>query len=378
MTDTSIHLVSRISSIDQEAWDKCSGGKDPFTSYAFISSLEDSGCVSPETGWQPSHLQLKHGEDTVGVTPAYIKTHSYGEYVFDHGWASAFERAGGRYYPKVQASIPFSPVNGPRLLAAKPQDKSLLAAGLRGAARNTNSSSAHMTFQTKADAELMEQAGFLTRLGIQFQFENRGYENFSDFLNSMSARKRKNIKKERSAVDKDLTLRALTGNDLNTAHFDAFYSFYKDTSDRKWGQAYLNREFFDLLHQRLADKIVLMMAFCGSQPVAGALNLRSDSTLFGRNWGCVEHHKFLHFELCYYMAIDYALEHGLQRVEAGAQGSHKISRGYEPIVTYSSHYIEHLGFREAVKAFLAEERAQTKSEVAHINERMSPFRKKNY
>ncbi len=232
-----------------------------------------------------------------------------------------------------------------------------------------------MTFQTKEEAVLLEEAGFLTRRGLQFHFENREYEDFDAFLASLNARKRKNIKKERAAAAATgLKLRALSGDELTSAHFDAFYAFYSDTSDRKWGQAYLNREFFDLLHQRLADQIVLMMAFDGAHPVAGALNLKSSTTLFGRNWGCLEDHKFLHFELCYYQAIDYALAHGLSRVEAGAQGGHKISRGYAPSLTYSSHHIEHPEFRRAVEGFLAEERQQMQAEADYIAANMTPFR----
>lgn len=307
---------------------------------------------------------------------AYLKSHSYGEYVFDHGWADAFERAGGRYYPKLQASVPFSPVNGARLLAADPEHRALLARGLRAASGQMGASSAHMTFQNAAETDLLADAGFMTRRGLQFHFENRGYADFEAFLASLNARKRKNIRKERAAAqDSGLTIKRLSGDDLKTAHFDAFYAFYQDTSNRKWGQAYLNRAFFDLIHQRMAEKIVLIMAFDGGRPVAGALNLTSTTTLFGRNWGCLEDHKFLHFELCYYQAIDYALAQGLSRVEAGAQGSHKIARGYEPSLTYSSHHIDHPQFRDAVAEFLAEEQRQLEAEAAYIQANMTPFRR---
>ena len=376
MTEPTLHLAPQISAIGQEAWDACAGGDDPFTSYAFLSALEDSGCAVAETGWQPAHLHLKQEGQVVGVVAAYLKSHSYGEYVFDHGWADAFERAGGRYYPKLQASVPFSPVNGPRLLASKPEHQALLAQGLASAARQTGASSAHMTFQTEAEAQTLAEAGFMTRRGLQFHFENRDYEDFEAFLGQLNARKRKNIKKERAAAAKTgLRLEALSGDDLRTEHFDAFFDFYQDTSSRKWGQAYLNREFFDLLHQRLVDKVVLMMAFDGPDPVAGALNLKSSTTLYGRNWGCLEDHKFLHFELCYYQAIDYALANGLTRVEAGAQGGHKISRGYEPSLTYSSHHIEHPDFRRAVEGFLEDERRQMQAESDYIASEMTPFRK---
>ena len=376
MTDPTLHLAPQISVVGQAAWDGCAGGDDPFTSYAFLSSLEDAKCATPETGWQPAHLHLKQDGEVVGVVAAYLKSHSYGEYVFDHAWADAFERAGGRYYPKLQASVPFSPVNGPRILAANPDHQKLLAAGLRSATSQTGASSAHMTFQSAQEAELLAEAGFMTRRGLQFHFENRQYENFEAFLSSLNARKRKNIKKERAAATQaNLDIRVLSGEALRTEHFDAFYAFYQDTSERKWGQAYLNRAFFDLLQQRLADQIVLILAYDGPRPVAGALNFKSSTTLYGRNWGCLEDHKFLHFELCYYQAIDYALEIGLTRVEAGAQGGHKISRGYEPRLTYSSHYIDHPQFREAVAGFLAEERRQMEAEAAYIQANMTPFKK---
>lgn len=308
--------------------------------------------------------------------PTYLKSHSYGEYVFDHGWADAFERAGGRYYPKLQASVPFSPVTGARLLAQDPAHRPFLAKGLRAAVHETGASSAHMTFQSDEETGVLAKEGFLPRQGLQFHFENRAYEDFDAFLASLSARKRKNIKKERKAAqDSGLDIRVLSGENLTHDHFDAFYAFYQDTSDRKWGQAYLNRAFFELIHERLAEKIVLVMAFDGPRAVAGALNLRSSTTLFGRNWGCLEDHKFLHFELCYYQAIEYALAHGLKRVEAGAQGGHKLSRGYEPTLTNSAHYIEHPQFRSAVEGFLAEERRQMEEEAAYIQANMTPFKK---
>ena len=374
MTPT-LHLAPSIDKIGQPAWDHVAGADDPFTSYAFLSALEDSGCVAPETGWQPAHLHLKQGNEVKGLVPAYLKSHSYGEYVFDHIWADAFMRAGGSYYPKLQASIPFSPVTGMRLLAPTAELRSQLAKGLVAACQQSGASSAHVTFQSAQETKMLEAAGFMPRHGIQFHFENRSYEDFEAFLAALSARKRKNIRKERAtAAASGLILKALNGPDLRPEHFDAFYAFYQDTSDRKWGQAYLNRKFFDLLHQRLADQIVLMMAFDGHRPVAGALNLKSSNTLFGRNWGCLGTHKFLHFELCYYMAIDYALAHGLRRVEAGAQGNHKLSRGYEPVATHSAHYILHPQFAEAVRDFLAEERHQTTHEIDYINTHMSPFK----
>ena len=376
MVKPTLHLASQISEIGEPAWNSCSGGEDPFISYAFLSALEESGCVHDTTGWQPAHLYLRQNQRIVGVAPAYIKSHSFGEYVFDHSWADAFERAGGRYYPKFQISIPFSPVNGPRLLSTNSDHQALLAKGLKAAVDQIGASGAHVTFQTEPEAQILAESGFMTRRGLQFHFENKGYENFDDFLSMLSARKRKNIKKERAAAkNSGLTLCTLTGEDLKADHFDAFFAFYQDTSDRKWGQTYLNRAFFDLLHQRLADHIVLMLAFDGSRPVAGALNLRSRTTLFGRNWGCLEDHKFLHFELCYYLAIEFALDQGLDRVEAGAQGGHKISRGYEPKLTYSSHYIANPAFREAVKGFLVEERRQMAAESAYIEANMTPYRK---
>ena len=336
--------------------------------------------MSAQTGWQPAHLHLKEGEEILGLVPGYLKSHSYGEYVFDHAWADAYGRAGGDYYPKLQASIPFSPVNGARLLAPDPKNRPILAKGLAAASEQNGASSAHVTFQSAEETDILRSAGFMARHGVQFHFENRNYETFDHFLNALNARKRKNIKKERqAAAHSGLTLRALSGDDLTSDHFDAFYAFYLDTSDRKWGQAYLNREFFALIHERLADQIVLIMAFDGSdkgaKPVAGALNLKSSTTLFGRNWGCLADHKFLHFELCYYQAIEYALANGLNRVEAGAQGGHKISRGYEPVITYSAHYIHHPDFRRAVEGFLAEERAQMAAETNYIHTQMTPFKR---
>ncbi|MDE1907588.1 MAG: N-acetyltransferase [Rhodospirillales bacterium] len=350
-------MFSRIAGIGQEAWDHCAGAANPFISYAFLSALEDSGSVGGRTGWHPRYLALRGEGRILAVAPAYGKTHSYGEYVFDHGWANAFERAGGQYYPKLQVASPFSPVPGPRLLS-RHLGVAELAAGLEAACEAAGCSSAHVTFCTEAEWEGLGQAGWLQRLGTQFHWENQGYESFEDFLGALSSRKRKAIKRERREAQVGLHFRALTGPDLTPEIWARFYEFYLSTVDRKWGGAYLTSEFFPLLGDRLGEKIVLMLAERNGKPIAGALNLLGDGVLYGRNWGSVEDVPFLHFELCYYQAIDYAITHGLKRVEAGAQGEHKIQRGYLPKPTYSAHYIAHPGLRTAVAQFLEIEREE--------------------
>ncbi|HEX4368627.1 MAG TPA: GNAT family N-acetyltransferase [Rhodopila sp.] len=371
-------LHARIAEIDAADWDACAGDGNPFVSHEFLSAMEDSGSANSRTGWLPQHAVLRRESgDIVGVVPMYAKSHSYGEYVFDHGWANALERAGENYYPKLQAAVPFSPVPGPRLLrrpdAGVPV--SAMASALEQACQSHDLSSVHVTFCTEDEWRGLGDAGWLQRIGMQFHWENEGYKSFDDFLGALSSRKRKVLRRERrDANAAGLTFHALSGADITERHWDAFYAFYQSTVDRKWGSAYLTRRFFSLLGERLGDKVVLMYAENAGKPIAGALNLAGDQALYGRNWGCRGDWPFLHFELCYYRAIDWAIEHGLRRVEAGAQGRHKIQRGYMPKPTYSAHWITHAGLRRAVANFLVDERAGIEAEMAALAED-SPFRK---
>ncbi len=371
-------LHARIAEIPAAEWDACSGGGNPFVSHAFLSAMEDSGSAGPRTGWLPQHAVLRREDGEIaGIVPMYAKSHSYGEYVFDHGWANALERAGGTYYPKLQASVPFSPVPGPRLL--RDPDRGVpvgaMASALEQACQSLGLSSVHVTFCTEDEWNGLGDAGWLRRVGMQFHWQNEGYESFEDFLGALSSRKRKVLRRERrDANAAGLTFHALSGATIKERHWDAFYAFYQSTVDRKWGSAYLTRAFFSLLGERLGDKVVLMYAEHAGKPVAGALNLAGDEALYGRNWGCRGDWPFLHFELCYYRAIDWAIAHGLKRVEAGAQGQHKIQRGYLPKPTYSAHWIAHTGLRRAVANFLVEERAEVTSGMAALAAD-SPFRK---
>jgi predicted N-acyltransferase len=348
---------SRIAEIGAAAWDACAGDENPFVSYGFLSALEDSGSVGGRSGWHPRYAVLRDAEESIcAVAPAYAKTNSYGEYVFDHAWANAVERAGGRYYPKLQVAVPFSPVPGPRLLCRPDFPPGALASALEQMAAELDCSSVHATFCTGPEWEALGDAGWLQRLGTQFHWENNGYASFEDFLAALSSRKRKAIRRERRDAQAGLEIQALSGAALTPAVWAHFYRFYLSTVDRKWGGAYLTEKFFILLGERLAEKVVLMMAYRDGRPIAGALNLRGKNVLYGRNWGCTEDVPFLHFELCYYQAIDYAIAHGLQRVEAGAQGEHKIQRGYLPKPTYSAHWIADPSLRRAIAAFLDSER----------------------
>ena len=373
----SLTLHTAIAEIARDDWDACAGTGNPFVSHAFLSALEDSGSAGARTGWLPRHAALRDATGRLlAVAPMYAKSHSYGEYVFDHGWANALERAGGDYYPKLQVAVPFSPVPGPRLLVHPHADVPLAAMGeaLAQAGRELDVSSVHVTFCTAPEWEALGEAGWLRRLGMQFHWHNEGYRDFDDFLAALSSRKRKVLRRERrDANAAGLEFQALSGSDLKERHWDAFYRFYTSTVDRKWGSAYLTRRFFSLLGERLGEKVVLMLAEKDGVPVAGALNLAGDEALYGRNWGCRGDWPFLHFELCYYRAIDWAIAHGLKRVEAGAQGRHKIQRGYLPAPTYSAHWIAHAGLRRAVAGFLEEERAQISAEMAALAED-SPFR----
>ena len=369
-----IRLVGRIAELAAGGWDACAGTANPTVSHCFLRCLEESGSATREAGWLPQHLVV---EDEAGrllaAVPMYLKSHSYGEYVFDHGWADAYERAGGRYYPKLQVAVPFTPVTGPRLLVhpgAPLGTRQMLIAGLVEVARRLNVSSLHITFPTEAEWKDLGEAGFLLREGEQFHWENADYRSFEDFLAALSSRKRKNIRKERdAALSGGIAIHTLTGKDIEPRHWDAFFRFYHNTSDRKWGHPYLTREFFDLLGETMADKVVLIMAQQNKRLVAGALNLIGADTIYGRNWGCEGDFPFLHFECCYYRAIDFAITHGLRHVEAGAQGPHKIQRGYLPQPTYSAHWIRDKGFAKAVADFLVRERRV----VAHERESLAEF-----
>ena len=375
-----VKVVSRLADIPAAEWDACAGDDNPFLSHAFLDALEQSGSANAESGWRPQHLALE-GEDgrLLGAVPLYLKNHSYGEYVFDWGWASAYERAGGRYYPKLQCAVPFTPVTGRRLLLRTDAPDSAgdaLIAAMIELARRHKVSSLHVTFPTEAEWQHLGAAGLLQRVGQQFHWQNDGYRSFDDFLEALTARKRKQIRRERrDAVESGLAIETLTGNAIEERHWDVFFRFYMSTSDRKWGSAYLNRAFFRLLGERLAHKVVLILARQGQRYVAGALNLVGENTLFGRNWGCIGDFPFLHFEVCYYRAIDFAIEHGLARVEAGAQGEHKIQRGYLPQATYSAHWIRDPGFARAVADFLARERRAVTHEMEALEEGLSPFRR---
>jgi predicted N-acyltransferase len=376
-----VRVVEHIRDIPAEAWDACTGGNNPFLSHAFLNALELSGCVRAETGWLPQHLVVEDEAGNVAAcAPLYLKSHSQGEYVFDWGWADAFERAGGDYYPKLQSAVPFTPATGPRLLVRPDVSEryyDVLIAGMVEVTRRYNVSSLHVTFPPKDQWERFGQAGFLQRTAKQFHWQNRGYETFDDFLAALSSRKRKAIRKERREVaEQGVSLQALTGSEITEAHWDAFFDFYMDTAGRKWGQPYLNREFFSRLGESLAGMVVLIMAEEAGDLVAGALNLRGADTLYGRNWGCLKDFKFLHFEACYYQAIDYAIAHKLEWVEAGAQGPHKVQRGYLPRTTYSAHWIENPSFRDAVEGFLRQERRSVDAEIAHMME-YSPYRRED-
>jgi predicted N-acyltransferase len=371
-------LHAKIKEIAAADWDACAGDGNPFVSHAFLSAMEDSGSANSRTGWLPQHAVLRAPDKRiVAIVPMYAKSHSYGEYVFDHGWANALERTGQNYYPKLQAAVPFSPVPGPRLLRRPDADISIgtLANALEQACETLGMSSVHVTFCSRDEWDGLGDVGWLQRTGMQFHWENQDYADFDGFLGALSSRKRKVLRRERrDANAAGLTFHALSGADIKESHWDAFYRFYHSTVDRKWGSAYLTRPFFSMLGERLGHKVVLMYAEADGKPVAGALNLAGDQALYGRNWGCRGDWPFLHFELCYYRAIDWAIAHGLKRVEAGAQGRHKIQRGYLPKHTYSAHWIRHPGLRKAVGNFLADERLGIDREMAALAEE-SPFRK---
>jgi predicted N-acyltransferase len=377
MRNLTLTLHPRISHIGAAEWDRCAGDDNPFVSHAFLSAVEESGSAGPRTGWLPQHAAWRDGEGRLlAAAPMYAKSHSYGEYVFDHGWANAFDRAGGEYYPKLQVAVPFSPVPGPRLLIAPdaPIGMADMADSLVEACGQLDLSSVHVTFCREAEWAALGEAGWLQRIGTQFHWRNEGYGSFDDFLGAMASRKRKSIKRERRDANScGLEFVALRGPEVSAAQWRAFYRFYTSTVDRKWGSAYLTEVFFPLLAQRLGRQVVLMLALREGKPVAGALNLAGRETLYGRNWGCVGDYPFLHFELCYYRAIDFAIENGLKTVEAGAQGEHKIQRGYLPSPTYSAHWIAHGGLRAAVAHFVEAERDDMRQHMAALAT-LSPFR----
>jgi predicted N-acyltransferase len=373
--DLSLH--ASIHEIEPAEWDLCAGARNPFVSHAFLSAVEDSGSAGARTGWLPRHAALRDtGGRLVACAPMYAKGHSYGEYVFDHGWARAFEQAGGNYYPKLQVAVPFSPVTGPRLLIRPDAGlgEATLGAALVQACRDLKLSSVHVTFCTEAEYDALGQSGWLQRIGVQYHWHNDGFTSFDDFLARLNSRKRKSLKRERrDANAAGLTFHTLRGSQIERAHWKAFYRFYESTVDRKWGSAYLTEKFFPLLSERLGDRVVLMLAEHDGKPVAGALNLAGADTLYGRNWGCIGDYPFLHFELCYYRAIDFAIAHGLKTVEAGAQGEHKIQRGYLPSLTYSAHWIAHIGLRRAIGDHLSHERPAMQAEMEGLMT-LSPFR----
>lgn len=367
-------IARAVGELPADQWGALSAG-NPFLSHAFLTALEESGSVGRGTGWDPAPITI-HGVDgqLAAALPAYLKAHSQGEYVFDHAWADAWHRAGGSYYPKLQIAVPFTPATGPRLLLADPALAVPLLRAAEQVCEENGLSSAHATFIAPEQVPLFEAAGWMLRSDIQFHWENRGYASFDDFAAALSSRKRKDIRKERAAAQEGVEIRHLTGAAIRPEHWDAFWTFYQDTGARKWGTPYLTREAFTLLGERMADQILLVMAFIGETPVAGALNFIGKDALYGRYWGAVLEKPFLHFELCYYQAIDAAIALGLSRVEAGAQGGHKLARGYEPVETWSAHYIVHPGFRTAIADFLERERQGVAQDRLYLAER-APFKK---
>ena len=370
-----VRMASSVGAQSAAAWDGLTDGGNPFVSHAFLSALEDSGSLGGRSGWQPAPLLIDGSNGQLAAAlPAYVKAHSQGEYVFDHSWADAWHRAGGRYYPKLQIAAPFTPATGPRILTRDPALALPLLRAAEQLCAAQGLSSAHATFIEPGQLPLFEAADWLIRSDIQFHWENRGYQCFDDFLAALSSAKRKNLRKERAAAQAGIEIRTLCGADIREEHWDAFWHFYQDTGQRKWGTPYLTRSAFSLLGERMAERILLVMAYSDGTPFAGALNFIGRDALYGRYWGALADKPFLHFELCYYQAIDAAIAMGMSRVEAGAQGGHKLARGYEPVQTWSAHYIVHEGFREAIADFLKRERAGVAQDQAFLGER-TPFRK---
>jgi hypothetical protein len=384
-------FAESLAQVDARAWDACANPPglgepeaagerhNPFVSHAFLLALEQSKSVGGRTGWSPAHVLIEDsGGRLVAAAPAYLKSHSMGEYVFDHSWAQAYEHAGGRYYPKVQVAAPFTPATGRRLLVARDAPagaREALIAGLRALRKAAGASSIHVTFANAIDAEALTRAGFAPRTGEQFHFLNEGYADFEAFLAALASRKRKTIKRERrDALGDDVTIDLLTGSEIKSSHWDSFFAFYMDTGSRKWGRPYLTRAFFDRVGASMADRVLLVMARRKGRHIAGAINFLGDDAIYGRNWGSIEDRPFLHFEVCYYQAIEYAIRHGFKRVEAGAQGEHKLARGYRPVATHSAHEFSDIRFAAAVKEFLSRERAAVDEQIADF-EAALPFRK---
>lgn len=379
-------IISSLTEVTEQDWNGCcfndATRHNPFLSHQFLSALEDSGCATAETGWLAQHVIIRNQGAVVGVMPLYLKNHSYGEYVFDHAWANAYQTAGGKYYPKLQSSIPFTPVAGPRLMVCPSQAKvnkreiqdHLLQCALT-LAKGLEVSSLHVTFSEKDEWDFMAEHGLLRRQDQQFHWLNQGYGSFDDFLTALSSRKRKNIRKERrQALEGGIEVEILTGHEITAEHWDHYFAFYLDTANRKWGRPYLNRQFFMLLGEKMSDQIVLIMCRREGRYIAGALNMVGDDTIYGRYWGALENHRYLHFEVCYYQAIDYAIKHGLTKVEAGAQGEHKLARGYLPTSTYSAHWISNPSFKSAIADYLIQERSAVKQNQ-EILATFAPFKK---
>ncbi|WP_430417001.1 GNAT family N-acetyltransferase [Parasphingorhabdus sp.] len=374
-TEVIARIADDIAGLPVDQWDNCAGTANPFISHGFLSAMEESGSIGPGTGWKSLPIIIE--DDTgkiVGCAPSYLKSHSQGEYIFDQQWAHAFENAGGQYYPKIQIASPFSPVPGPRLLL---RDKAMAVPLLRAAeqlAQNNQISSVHATFIDADQLDYFREAGWMIRADSQFHWSNDGYSSFDDFLSALSSRKRKAIRKERMKAVESVEIMHLTGDEILPEHWDYFWEFYQDTGARKWGQPYLTRSAFDLMQQKMGDKLLLILGIQDNMPVAGALNIIGENTLYGRYWGCSRDIPFLHFEICYYQAIDAAIARGLKTVEAGAQGSHKLARGYQPVPTWSAHYIVDPGFRQAIADYLDRERRAVAADIEFLAT-MGPFKK---
>jgi len=369
-TEIIAKIASGVSGLNPRAWDRLVEG-DPFLTHAFLAALEDSGSVGPGTGWTPAPILVEDDADhLIAAAPAYLKSHSQGEYVFDHGWAEAWERAGGQYYPKLQVAVPFTPVPGPRLLGGRPQQ---LLTAIEAVTVQNDISSAHITFIDDAGGRECERRKWLIRHGVQYHWFNRGYASFDDFLGSLTSRKRKSLRRERAAALDGLEIKILHGAEIGPAAWDAMWAFYQDTGSRKWGRPYLTRGFFDLVGERMGEQVLLFLACREDKPIAGALNFVGKDRLYGRYWGCSEEVPFLHFELWYYQAIEWAIEHGFACVQAGAQGEHKVARGYEPVVTRSAHFIPNKNFRDAIAQFLEAEREGISAEIEWLG-RDLPYR----
>ncbi|MDC0548173.1 GNAT family N-acetyltransferase [Alphaproteobacteria bacterium] len=375
-----IELASSLRNIDKNQWNKLNICNHPFTSYEFLNALETSNSVSTKTGWTPKHILVKSAaNDLIGASPNYLKMHSYGEYIFDHSWANAFENAGGQYYPKLLSAIPFTPATGPRILLSPQKNNNdeifkLIIGTYEQLVKNNNLSSAHINFITKQLSDTLNKRNWIKREGLQFHWYNKKYQSFDDFLDELKSTKRKAIKKERKKINEyGLTIERLTGDALNVKIWDSFYEFYLSTIDKKWGGAYLTKNFFYSINQSMKNKILLVIAKKNNDIIAGALNFLGENTLYGRNWGSKLDIPFLHFELCYYQAIEYAIENKIQIVEAGAQGHHKIQRGYIATSTYSAHYIQNDSFDKAVRGFVEMEAKEVNKQIEIINQQGSPY-----